>query len=278
MNAVPFSPARAALIAGQTFREAVRQRLPCLLLALLAASAGAALVMRDFRFGSSEEKFILDAGFGAEAMFGAILAVVVTAQFFTGETERRTVLMVLAKPVRRAEFVLGKYGGVLLLLLIFCAAMTGLLAGLLWWRRAPLASAGDDSVGAGSLAVYGGVVVCGLVQWLKLGVLAAFTLLVASYARSSLVAVTTGFAVLVVGHLHHLARDFYASAGPTWAAAGARLVSLALPDFQLFNVADQVEAGGPWPGGMLAGITCYALAYMGVLCALAVCCFRRREL
>ncbi len=275
MPRLPLSFARVGLIAAHTFRVAVRQRLSRLLLAMLASSAAAALVLRDFHFGSSEQKFILDAGFGAVAMFGAILAIVATAQLFSAELERRTVLMVLAKPVRRTEFILGQLSGVLLLLLVFCASVTALLVGLTWWPR------GGPAAGAAGVAVpavCGSAALCGLVQWLKLGVLAAFTLLVSCYARSSLLAVMVGFGVLAIGHLHHLARDFYAVTGPAWAALVARLVSLALPDFQLFAVADRASAGGPWPGGMLAGIAVYALAYMGVLTALAVWFFRRREL
>jgi len=278
MKAREVAIARIWLIAGHSFRKAVRQRLPRLLLVMLGASWAAALVLRDFRLGSSEIRFLLDAGFGAEAMFGAILAVVATAQLFFGETERRTVLMVLAKPVRRAEFILGQFGGVLLLLLAFCGAATALLSGLLWWRLGAMPGAAAGAPGAGPLVVFGDVVLCGVVQWLRLGVLAAVTLLVACYARSSLFAIMVGFAVLVIGHLHHLARDFYELAGSTWTAAGARLLSTALPDFQLFNVADRVAAGEPLPGGLLVGIACYALAYMGVFSALAVFCFQRREL
>jgi len=272
MNAGIISPARVALIAGQTFREAVRQRLLGLLLAMLAASAGVALVLRDFHFGTTEQKFVLDAGFGAEALFGSILAIAATAQLFLGEIERRTVLMVLAKPVRRAEFVVGKLGGVLLLLLVFCAALTALLIALVWAQGRPWASAGAGA------ALFGGIALCGFVQWLELSVLAAATLLIASFARSSLFAVMTAFAVLVAGHLHPLARDFYAATGPGWAAAGARLLSWVLPDFRLFDVADRVAGGPPLSAGVIAGIAGYGIAYLGGLSALAVWCFHRREL
>ncbi len=278
MNAGLIFPARIGLIAGQTFREAVRQRLARLLLAMLAASAGVALVLRDFHFGTTEQKFILDAGFGAEALFGSILAIAATAQFFFGEIERRTVLMVLAKPVRRAEFVLGKLGGVLLLLLVFCAALTALLIALVWAQGRTLATGGGSAAAPVSAALCGGIALCGLVQWLKLSVLAAVTLLVASYARSSLFAVMAALAVLVAGHLHPLARDYYAAAGPGWAATGARLLSWALPDFRLFDLADQVAGGGPLRAGAIAGIAGYGLAYLAVLSALAVWCFQRREL
>ncbi|MDD2763862.1 MAG: ABC transporter permease [Opitutaceae bacterium] len=278
MKRVTFSPIRVALIAEYTLREAVRQRLPLLLILVAAATVGVALVLRDFNFGTSELKFLLDAGFGALAVFGAIFGIVGMAQLFFSEIERRTVLTVLAKPVWRMEFVLGKLGGVLLLLLGYCGLGTALLAGLLWWRETALMGTAPEAFPDGRRVAYAGVALCGLVQWLKLGVLAALTLLVASYARSSLFAVGVGFLALVAGHLLHLVRDFPGNTDSLWLRGGSRLLGLALPDFQLFAVADKVAAGESLPLNLVGGIAIYAVGYMAVFSGLAVYCFRHREL
>ena len=92
MNSVTLSLARMNLIAGYTFREAVRQRILPLMILVAAAMTGGALLFRDFHFGSSELKFVMDVGFGALTFFGAILSIVATAQLFFSEIERRTVL------------------------------------------------------------------------------------------------------------------------------------------------------------------------------------------
>ncbi len=97
-----------------------------------------ARTLRDFHFGSSELKFIADLGGGALACFGAVLTVVTTAQLFFSEIERRTVLTLLAKPVWRMEFVLGKFAGVALMTGAFCLLLTGLLAVVLWFRESAL--------------------------------------------------------------------------------------------------------------------------------------------
>ena len=122
---------RVGLIAENTFQEALRQRFLAILLGVAGAMAGGALFCREFSFGSSELKFLTDVGLGALTFFGAILAIVAPAQLLFGDLERQTVLTVLAKPVTRAQFIVGKLGGVLLLLAVFCAALTALLAGLL---------------------------------------------------------------------------------------------------------------------------------------------------
>jgi ABC-type Na+ efflux pump permease subunit len=273
-----FSVGRSALIAGHTWREALHQRLPHLLAVLAAALVAGALGLRDFNFGAPELKFLMDAGFGAQTFFGAILAIVATAQLFFADIERRTVLMVLARPVRRTEFIFGKLGGVLLLLLGFCALLTVLLLGLLWWRETALMRTYPDAFVHGRQVPYAGVAWCGLVQWLRLGLLAALTLLVASYARSSLFAVLTGFFVLVICQLQHLARDWYGVAGSPWTRGGAWFLGIVFPDFHLFDVADKVADGGTLAGGLVAGLAAYTLGYIGVLGLLASYCFHHREL
>lgn len=278
MKRVAFSPARVALIAGYTFREAVRQRLLMVLIMVAAALVAGALFFRDFHFGSSELKFLEDAGFGAVAFFGAMLAIVAPVQLFFGDIERRTVLTVLAKPVWRAEFIMGKLGGVLLLLLVFCTVMTTLLAGLIAWRATGLMAAHPAAFATGRKAAYVALALCGLAQWLKLGVLAALTLFVASYARSSLFAMMAGFLALVACQLQYLARDFYGVVESGWARGGVWLLGLVLPDFQLFNFAEKVAAGENLSVGVIGGLAAYALAYMAVFSGLAVYCFRHREL
>src|SRR6185369_13242341 len=126
------------LIAQNTLREAARQRLLLFLLFLALALVLGARWFRDFNFGAPELKFLADCGFGAMAFFGSALVIAATAQLFFSEIENRTVLTLLAKPVWRAEFVLGKFFGVIVVVGVFCALLTGLLAAVLWSREAAL--------------------------------------------------------------------------------------------------------------------------------------------
>src|SRR4051812_14972959 len=131
MSAVAFSPRRVVLIAHNTLREAVRHKLLNFLLLLALALVLGARWFRDFNFGAPELKFLADCGFGAIAFFGAALVIAATAQLFFGEIESRTALTLLAKPVWRAEFVLGKFLGVAALAAIFCGLLTIVLAAVL---------------------------------------------------------------------------------------------------------------------------------------------------
>ena len=94
---------RVRVIAGNTFREAVRMKLFLAMTILAVGALGSSFLFQEFNFGSSELKFIADFGFGGMTVFGSALAVIVTAQLFYGEIEHRTALTLLAKPIDRSS-------------------------------------------------------------------------------------------------------------------------------------------------------------------------------
>jgi ABC-type transport system involved in multi-copper enzyme maturation permease subunit len=269
---------RTALIAGNTLLEAARQKLFNFLLLLALALVASAQGFRDFNFGAPELKFLADFGFGAMAFFGSALTVAATAQLFFAEIESRTVLTLLAKPVSRAEFVVGKFLGVAVVAAVFCALLTALLAGVLWSRETSLMREVPDAFAGGRVLHLGDLVAAGFIQWLKLAVLAALTLLVASFAQSQLYTVISGFFVLVICHLQYLAQETYARSDSILAHLVGGTIGVLFPNFQLFNLAENVGAGAvvPWDG--IARLTLYTLAYAGAGCALAVFSFRQREI
>lgn len=278
MAKVRFSPARIGVIAELTLLEAVRQRLFGVLLVLAAGMIAGAQLLREFNFGSSELKFITDFGFGAVTLFGTILSVVTAAQLFFAEIENRTALTLLAKPVYRAEFVLGKFLGVAAVLGLFAAVTTGVLVGVLWSRESALMSAVPEAFADGRLVQYGSVVAFGALQWLKFAVIAAMTLVVAGFANTNLYSVVISFLVVLICHLQYLAHESWNHLGSFAARAGARLLAAVFPNFQMFNVGDRIAAGQPIEGAVLSGSAAYGVLYLAVFLGLAIYVFRRREI
>jgi ABC-type transport system involved in multi-copper enzyme maturation permease subunit len=278
MTSVPFSVRRTLLIAQNTWREATRQRLFNFLLFLALALVLGARWFRDFNFGAPELKFLFDCGLGAMAFFGAALVVTATAQLFFSEIENRTALTLLAKPVWRAEFVLGKFLGAALVAAVFCALLTTLLVAVLWWREGELMGDFPDNFPDGRIVSYRLVALAGLMQWTKLTVLAAFTLLVASFAQTQLFTVVTGFLILVICHLQYLAQDAYSRGGTLlgrWVSGG---IAAMFPNFQLFGIADSLNAADAPPLWHVVRVGIYGLGYIAAACGLAVFSFRRREI
>lgn len=277
-QSVPFSFSRLSLIAGNTFLEAVRQKLFNFLLILAVGLVASAQFFREFNFGSSELKFIADFGFGALIFFGSALTIATTAQLFFSEIENRTALTLLAKPLWRAEFVFGKFLGVFAVIGVFCALTVGLMVALLWHREGQLMSISPDDFASGRIVAYGDLLIVGALQWLKFGVLTAIVLLIASFSNTNLFTVVTGFFVLVICHLQYLARDAWGNVDSTVLSAVVRALSLIFPNFQLFNLSDEVGQGAGVVGEVAMRVAAYGFVYIAVIGGLAVYSFRSREI
>jgi len=276
---VPFSCARLGLIAGNTLLEAVRQKLFSLMLLLAVGLVAGAQGFRAFDFGSSELKFIFDFGQGALVFFGSALTVTATAQLFFSEIENRTALTLLAKPVWRTEFIFGKFLGVWAVVGVFCALVTGLLIGLMAFREHSLMAANPAMfTGGGSPVPFGDVVIVGVLQWLKFGVLAAATLLVASFSNTNLYTVIVGFFVLVICHLQYIAAAAYAHLPSLPLRIFVAILAHLVPNFQVFNLADQIGPGTGIDGLVALRVAGYALTCIFVFGGLAVYSFRQREI
>jgi ABC-type transport system involved in multi-copper enzyme maturation permease subunit len=192
-------------------------------------------------------------------------------QLFFTELENRTVLTLLAKPVTRTEFVLGKFLGASGVTVVFCASQTLLLAAVLWSREVALMRQHPEVFAHGHVINYTWLAQCGGLLWLKLAVLGALTLLVVSYAGRALFAMVTGALIYLCGHLQSFALEAAARAGSAFTRTAAGIAGRILPDFQLFQMP---EAGGGFPPGIAA----YALGYIAAACTLAAFSFARREL
>ncbi len=272
---------RVRLIAGTTFLEAVRQKFFNSLLLISIALVGSSTFFQQFDFGTGELKFVTDFGFGALFFFGSILSITATTQLFFNEIENRTALTMLAKPVYKLEFLAGKFFGAHLLMLCFTLAITLVLSGILYWRESALiARLGEEAFVDGRLIRYGDVFLFGFLQWMKFGILAAITLFIASFSNTNLYTIVVSFFVLIICQLQYIARDAYSGMEAGWERFLVQGLGLIFPNFQLFNVGDQLvfDVEQALPLGTVLQITAYGLIYTVAFILLAQVNFRRREI
>lgn len=272
---------RIRLIAGTTFLEAVRQKFFNSLLLISVALVGSSTFFQQFDFGAGELKFITDFGFGALFFFGSILSITATTQLFFNEIENRTALTLLAKPVYKLEFLAGKFLGAHLLMLCFTLVITLVLCGILWWREGVLlARLGPEAAVDGSLIRYGDVFLFGFLQWMKFGILAAITLFVASFSNTNLYTIVVSFFVLIICQLQYIARDAYTGMEAGWERFLVLVLGLVFPNFQLFNIGDQLvfDVEQALPFGVVLRMTAYGLIYTVAFILLAQLNFRKREI
>ena len=271
---------RTLWIARVTFLEAVRQRFFAFLLVLGAAMVLSSVSLRVFDFGHGELKFIADFGFGGMFFFGSVLAVVMTAQLFFSEIDNRTALTLLAKPLSRSEFLLGKFFGAWAVLGVFVVVLAGLQGLVLWAREQELIAAAEQ---AGRIpATFSLVGLCQLVllQWLRLGVVIAIVLAISALARTFLFAVVVGSLAVVAGQLQWIAQDAFLRPTDSQAYAAFLWVSTRLiPNLQQFNLADALVLGASAvEDGALLAVGFAGLAYLVAYLTLGALIFRRREI
>jgi ABC-type transport system involved in multi-copper enzyme maturation permease subunit len=148
---------RVAVVALNAYREAVRARILHGLMALALATAGYALVVGAYA-SRTRMRVVSDLGSASISLYSIIVAVVVGATSLYRELELKTIFPILARPIRRAEYLVGKLFGTVLTLAVFIAMNAGVLL-------LALAVLSGRSFFAIVGAVVGAGVLVGLVGW-----------------------------------------------------------------------------------------------------------------
>ncbi|MBI4161840.1 MAG: ABC transporter permease [Acidobacteria bacterium] len=251
---------RVWVIGRNSFLEAIRDRVLYVLLAFAILMIGSAELLSLLTVGS-REKIFKDLGLASIALFGALIAVFVGVGAVSKEIERRTIHSLLARPVHRFEFLLGKYVGLLLTILVNTTVMAG-------WFYVVLAIKGfPDPRLLPAIGLIG----------LELGVVTAIAILFSSLSNPLLSTLFT-LSFYVAGHLSWsllaLAERLAHPAGKALCLAGYYL----LPNLENFNIKGEVVHGLPVPPGWYASAALYAAAYAASVLLAAICLFRRRDL
>ncbi len=246
-------------IALNTFREAIRDRILYLILAfalvLIAVSHFVALLTVG-----SEVKIVKDLGLSAISFFGLLTAVFVGVSLVFKEIERRTIYTLLAQPVRRWQFVCGKFAG-LSLVLGSSVVLTGLAL------LAAVALKGESPFGLlPAIALI----------FVELELIAAFAVLFSSFTNPILAAVGT-VATYVVGHLSW-SFDLLEKrmAGDTGKAICRGLHAI-LPNLDRLDVKASAVHGLALPPGYFGAALIYGVSYAVLIVILACLIFERRE-
>jgi len=212
--------------------------------------------------------------------FGSILSIAATTQLFFSEIENRTALTMLAKPIYKLEFLAGKFLGAHMLMLVFTTVIILVLSGILYWRETTLMARLGEEFVDGRLIRYGDLLIFGLLQWMKFGILSAIALFIASFSNTNLYTVVVSFFMLIICQLQYIARDAYSTMEAGIGAWLVRVLGLIFPNFQLFNVGDQLvfASNTPLPSGTVLQIVGYGLIYTVAFILLAQVNFKKREI
>ncbi len=254
---------RVLTIALGAFRESVRERVLYSLIVFAFLMIGAAILLGSISVGV-ERLVLVNLGLAAISVFGLLIAIFIGIGLVSKEIERRTVYNILSKPVTRAEFILGKYAGLVLTLLVNTAIMTvGFYVALAIQKRG--LGLQDFSL---LTAVY--------FILLELAIVVGVAIFFSCISTSILSAVFT-FCIFVIGNFSSDIRGFGQESGSVALQKVTGALYYVLPNFSDFNVINQVAHGVRIPSLLITANTCYALLYITILLSAAVLIFEQRE-
>ncbi|MGA2361219.1 MAG: ABC transporter permease [Candidatus Aminicenantales bacterium] len=247
-------------IAGITFKEAKRDRILYLLFFFAAVAIITSRVLAILTVGD-RVKIIKDVGLSSISIFGVLMAVLIGTSLVYKEIDKKTIFTLLSKPLHRAQFILGKFLGLVLTLFVMTVLMSLIFLVLLYFH---------------TFKVEWTMLVAIAYIFLELVLITAVAIFFSSFSTPILSSIFS-LAFYLIGHLSWglelLIKKMRAGAGRT----AAQFFYLFLPDLENFNFKTEVVHGLPIPAGIYLYSFLYGIFYTAFILGLTVLVFRRRD-
>jgi ABC-type transport system involved in multi-copper enzyme maturation permease subunit len=242
MSAIP------GVVAINTFREAVRDRVLYNLVFFALLLIGAAILVGQISIGI-DRLVIVNLGLSAISVFGLIMAVFIGVGLVYKEIEKRTLYSLLSKPIRRWEFVVGKYAGLLLTLVLNTVFMSIGLAAALFYVGRPFVRS-DVSI---LVAIY--------LILLEFALVTALALFFSCFS-SPMLSILFTLSIYITGTFAADIREFGDFSHSPVLKAITRVLYYVIPNFHNFNAIASAGHGQSIPFSLLWQDTLYAVLYV----------------
>lgn len=248
------------IVAFHTVRELIRNRLMYVLLAFGTLLILGSLLVAQLTVGQWE-RLINDIGLATVQLAGGLVAILVGVGLIAGDVERRYVYVTLAKPIRRLQYVVGRYVGLCLCLAILVGLMGGAVATVLAVTDYPMGATGFYAL---------------LLILIELWMVAAFALVFSTFTTPTL-GVIYSVGLFLVGHL---TGDLLLFTEKLKGAArlGVGLLARVLPNLDLLNIKTHAANQLPVEGSFVVSAVSYGLLWATAAVALAATLFQKRDL
>jgi ABC-type transport system involved in multi-copper enzyme maturation permease subunit len=248
---------RILSVAANTFRETIRNKILYAILAFSLFVIGMTFFLADLSVGDFA-RIIADVGLASIHVFGVVMAVFLGITLVSNEVDRKTIYLILSKPVRRHEFILGKTLGLSFTLALTTLAMAVVL--FLVHLAYEYGGRAEPGIFVASAGIY-----------MELVLLTCLASLFSTFTTPVLSAIFT-LSLFLVGHVTdylHVLGERSQVVAVRW---GSEVLFYLLPNLEVFNWKNEVAYGGPqslavlgWAAGYLA---CYATCVLCLSCLL----------
>lgn len=249
-----------SVIAWNTVRENLRDKILYNLVIFAMALIGMAVLLGGLTI-AEQKKIVMDMGLAAINLVGVIIAIFVGIGLVSKEIERRTVYTIMARPITRAHFILGKYFGLTLTLLINVLIMVAVFAGTLWMNR---------------ISIQPSLLQAVQLIFVELLLVTALALFFSTFSSSILSGIFT-LALYAIGHLTADLKGLAEKSHSEIIQAIMTGLYYVCPNLELLNIKGQATAGTTVALSYQALASAYGLLYAGMLLAAACLVFQYRE-
>jgi len=247
-------------LAYNTFREAIRDKVLYSLLFFAIAIIGVSVILDQLTVGE-KTKIIKDFGLASIAIFGVMIAVFVGIGLVYKEMERKTIYNILSKPIHRFQFLIGKYLGLLMTLLVEVTIMSVALFLMLYFYEKTIDYFLFTAIG---------------MIFLELMIITAFALLFSSFSTPILSGLFT-LSFYVIGHLTSDLLELGQRAESQVLKCVTEILYYVIPNLEFFNIKAQAVYHLPLPEGYLFLATFYGAFYILLILLLSIVVFQRRD-
>jgi ABC-type transport system involved in multi-copper enzyme maturation permease subunit len=252
---------RPILVIGlNTFRENLRDKILYNLLFFAAMLMGMSMLLADLTI-MEHHKIIKDIGLAAINLAGVMIAIFVGISLVSKEIDRRTIFTIMARPVTRAQFILGKYLGLIITLSVNLIAMTGVFGATLLAYRIPIQASLFQAIE---------------LIFVELLLVTAVALLFSTFSSSTLSAIMT-LGIYVIGHLTTDMKGIAEKSENAMTTNLMKALYYLCPNLEALNVKGQAATGVAISLTYQSLATLYGVLYAALLVAAACAVFQRRD-
>ena len=251
---------RLLSVAANTFRETVRNKILYVILAFALVVIGLTWFLADLSMGELS-RIVADVGLASIHLFGVTIAVFLGITLVSQEMERKTIYLVLSKPVPRWEFVIGKAAGLCSTILL----TTSVMAVTLFAVYAAYSGKAEPGILVASAGVY-----------LELVLLVCLATLFSTFTTPTLSAMFT-LSLFLIGHLSQSLFDLGGRAKSAGTQVAASFLFYLLPNLEIFNWKNGVVYGKVRSFAILLPAAGYLACYGAAVLLLACLLFSRKD-
>ncbi len=253
---------RVLSIASNTFRETIRNKILYAILAFALFVIGMTFFLADLSVGDFA-RIIADVGLASIHVFGVVMAIFLGITLISNEVDRKTIYLILSKPVRRHEFILGKALGLSITLALTTLAMAAVL--FVVHMAYEFGGRAEPGILIASVGIY-----------MELVLLTCLATFFSTFTTPVLSAIFT-ISLFLLGHLTGYLHSIADQSTMLTVRVGGRALFYLLPNLEIFNWKNEVAYGGVRSAAVLGWAAGYLVCYSACVLFLSCLLFARKD-